>query len=153
MAIRQYPPTPECSPLFNGFWGASPKWNPPIHRTENQIENIARIANAVQWQSLLSVLVWRIPFKQFFAVEDSRFGSTSNRMITTDPHDKTKISSSWAANWLFREAILWNRGIGDAGSTADIRMLWSAMVCYSLPWLLLVLACPPCNAGCRTQDA
>ena len=28
------------------------------------------------------------------------------------------------------------KGIGDAGSTADIRMLWSAMVCYSLPWLV-----------------
>ena len=27
-----------------------------------------------------------------------------------------------------------NKGIGDAGSTADIRILWSAMVCYCLPW-------------------
>ena len=25
-----------------------------------------------------------------------------------------------------------NKGIGDAGSTADIRMLWSAMVCLGL---------------------
>ena len=30
--------------------------------------------------------------------------------------------------------IFLNKGIGDAGSTADMRMLWSAMVCYSLPW-------------------
>ena len=27
-----------------------------------------------------------------------------------------------------------NKGIGDAGSTADIKMLLSAIVCYSLPW-------------------
>ena len=25
-----------------------------------------------------------------------------------------------------------NKGIGDAGSTADFRMLWSAMVCFGL---------------------
>ena len=25
-----------------------------------------------------------------------------------------------------------NKGIGDAGSTADFRMLWSALVCYRL---------------------
>ena len=51
----------------------------------------------------------------------------------------------------------WMLEIGDAGSTADIRMLWSAMVCYSLLWMLLVwlrlawllLALAPCNAGCR----
>ena len=27
-----------------------------------------------------------------------------------------------------------NKGIGDAGSSADIIMLWSTIVCYSLPW-------------------
>ena len=26
----------------------------------------------------------------------------------------------------------WNKGIGDDGSTADIRMIWSAMVCLGL---------------------
>ena len=31
LAISQYPPTPECSPLFNGLWEASPKWKPPTH--------------------------------------------------------------------------------------------------------------------------
>ena len=33
---------------------------------------------------------------------------------------------------------LWNKGIGDAGSSADIRMLWSAMVCLGLLFLLLM---------------
>ena len=35
---------------------------------------------------------------------------------------------------VFKYSLSLNKGIGDAGSTADIRMLWSAMVCYSLPW-------------------
>ena len=62
-----------------------------------------------------------------------------------------------------------NKGIGDAGSTEDIRMLWSAMLCYSLPWSGIVCLgccwsccnwlgcwlCPPAiqDAGCRMQDA
>ena len=28
--------------------------------------------------------------------------------------------------------IMYNKGIGDAGSTADLRMLWSAIVCLGL---------------------
>ena len=29
-------------------------------------------------------------------------------------------------------SIMTNKGIGDAGSTADLRMLWSAIVCLGL---------------------
>ena len=34
-----------------------------------------------------------------------------------------------------------NKGIGDAGSTADIGMLWSAIVCLGLLWSALDLVC------------
>ena len=30
------------------------------------------------------------------------------------------------------KVCVYNEGIGDAGSTADFRMLWSAMVCLGL---------------------
>ena len=40
-----------------------------------------------------------------------------------------------------------NKGIGDAGSTAEMRMLWSDIVClgllyeYSLPWTWFAIVC------------
>ena len=34
-----------------------------------------------------------------------------------------------------RYGDLINKGIGDAGSTADLRMLWSAIVCLGLGML------------------
>ena len=33
---------------------------------------------------------------------------------------------------------LLHKGIGDAGSTADFKMLQNALVCYSLPWSAIV---------------
>ena len=36
------------------------------------------------------------------------------------------------AGGTFQKKFVWNKGIGDAGSTADLRMLWSAIVCLGL---------------------
>ena len=44
------------------------------------------------------------------------------------------------------------KGIIDAGSTADIRMLLSAMICYSLPWAPLVWQLLSWDAGCKEMQ-
>ena len=57
-------------------------------------------------------LVLELFFLQLFTqLSDKKWFGIRN--IFLDPHDK-------------------NKGIGDAGSTADFRMLWSAIVCLGL---------------------
>ena len=46
----------------------------------------------------------------------------------------SRYHQDWCLILFYREAPVHkaNKGIGDAGSTADLRMLWSAIVCLGL---------------------
>ena len=49
-------------------------------------------------------------------------------------HEKSKAihKGTNETNAAKDDNLMKNKGIGDAGSTADLRMLWSAIVCLGL---------------------
>ena len=81
----------------------------------------------------VSPLFW-IPFESQFSQQ-----TYSSQRIEMEPEEK----NTWST---------FNKGIGDAGSTADFRMLWSAMVClvywFFIFLLFVCLVCLVCLFVC-----
>ena len=64
------------------------------------------------------------------AGNDSQPSCLSLKFNWADPHCVPRPT-------MLHNIRIYNKGIGDAGSTADFRMLWSAIVCLGLGLLLM----------------